>query len=476
MTRTAHALPFAALALAACYVVPPPDYQAPPAAYPPPPAPQSYAPPAPPSPAPAYAPPPQTDWVSPPAPGYAPPAPGGIYVDLDVVPPADAAPSVDVFYDALAPYGHWEADPVYGRVWIPSSPGYQPYQDGYWQDTDYGFTWISNEPFGWAVCHYGRWAWRGRWVWIPNTVWGPAWVQWREADGYLGWAPLPPEGAPVAIPEERWRFVPAPYVTRVDVASVYVTADPRQVYRASRPLVRYTRTPRGEIFVAGPDPAQLRARYDVTVVPAPLPQRLSGRYQPDAWRDRQVREQRRREEEAQWQRWRDQQARQQADQRRLNEEQQRLDTQRRQFEDQQRRARDEAERSRVAAEQRRLEEQQRRLQEQQRAQQEQQRRFAEEQRRLQEAQRLEAQRRAQEVRQQEMGRQADEQRRLQEQQRQQQTQLEQQRRQADEQRRAQLASPTRAQPPPPPARTHGKNDQEKEKGKDGGRPSDEGSR
>ncbi|HYQ81754.1 MAG TPA: hypothetical protein VEP68_09635, partial [Anaeromyxobacteraceae bacterium] len=112
MTRTAHTLPFAALALAACYVVPPPDYQAPPAAYPPPPAPQSYAPPpspAPPPPAPAYAPPPQTDWVPPPAPGYAPPAPGGIYVDLDVVPPADAAPSIDVFYDALAPYGHWEA-------------------------------------------------------------------------------------------------------------------------------------------------------------------------------------------------------------------------------------------------------------------------------------------------------------------------------------------------------------------------------
>ncbi|MFM8785319.1 MAG: DUF6600 domain-containing protein, partial [Phycisphaerales bacterium] len=37
-----------------------------------------------------------------------------------------------------------------------------------------GLYWHSYEPFGWAVYHYGRWAWwdpRG-WVWIPDKTWG----------------------------------------------------------------------------------------------------------------------------------------------------------------------------------------------------------------------------------------------------------------------------------------------------------------
>jgi hypothetical protein len=60
--------------------------------------------------------------------------------------------------------------------------------------TDYGWTWASNEPFGWATYHYGRWAWDPRlgWLWVPGTVWGPAWVSWQYGGGYVGWAPLPP--------------------------------------------------------------------------------------------------------------------------------------------------------------------------------------------------------------------------------------------------------------------------------------------
>ena len=43
--------------------------------------------------------------------------------------------------------------------------------------------------------HYGRWVMvpgRG-WLWAPDYEWGPAWVFWRhaEADGAIGWAPLP---------------------------------------------------------------------------------------------------------------------------------------------------------------------------------------------------------------------------------------------------------------------------------------------
>jgi Family of unknown function (DUF6600) len=151
--------------------VPPPSYQPPSQPETPPPT-ESYRPPertsyAPP-PAPAYTPPPETGYRPPPPPVYAPPEQNGTYVNIEVAPPADPAPSVDVFFDALAPYGRWENDPSFGRVWIPSNPRYEPYHDGYWQVTDYGFTWISNEPFGWAVCHYGRWIWRGVWMWTPE--------------------------------------------------------------------------------------------------------------------------------------------------------------------------------------------------------------------------------------------------------------------------------------------------------------------
>ena len=54
--------------------------------------------------------------------------------------------------------------------------------------------WVSDYSWGWRPFHDGRWyldATYG-WVWTPDTVWAPAWVNWRECDGYYGWAPLPP--------------------------------------------------------------------------------------------------------------------------------------------------------------------------------------------------------------------------------------------------------------------------------------------
>src|SRR5207244_3487870 len=58
-----------------------------------------------------------------------------------------------------------------------------------------GWTWVSEEPVGWATDHYGRWT-RLRnigWVWVPGDEWAPAWVSWRKSSDYVGWAPLPPE-------------------------------------------------------------------------------------------------------------------------------------------------------------------------------------------------------------------------------------------------------------------------------------------
>jgi hypothetical protein len=121
---------------------------------------------------------------------------------VTALPQARAADtSVDFFYDNLSG-GNWIDVEGYGYGWQPdvatSDPNWRPYTDGYWAYTDYGWTWISYEDFGWATYHYGRWANLADygWLWIPgeDLDWGPAWVSWRTGGDHIGWAPLPPRG------------------------------------------------------------------------------------------------------------------------------------------------------------------------------------------------------------------------------------------------------------------------------------------
>ena len=107
--------------------------------------------------------------------------------------------SYATFYRKLDPYGDWMETSDYGYVFQPrqatQSRDWRPYTHGHWVYTDAGWTWISEEQFGWATYHYGRWT-RLRsvgWVWVPGEQWAPAWVSWRKGGDYVGWAPLPPE-------------------------------------------------------------------------------------------------------------------------------------------------------------------------------------------------------------------------------------------------------------------------------------------
>ena len=76
--------------------------------------------------------------------------------------PASAQISAE-FQEALAPYGHWERHPRWGKVWIPDDtpPDWRPYTYGHWVYTDeWGWYWISDpeeEDWGWVTYHYGRW-------------------------------------------------------------------------------------------------------------------------------------------------------------------------------------------------------------------------------------------------------------------------------------------------------------------------------
>ena len=126
--------------------------------------------------------------------------------------------SLQVFYDELSPYGTWVESPDYGYVWVPNvDQDFSPYvTNGHWIYTDYGWTWVSDFAWGWAPFHYGRWAVDPQYgnIWIPDTEWGPAWVTWRQANGYIGWTPMGPGidinmamGSSYYVPQDRWVFV-----------------------------------------------------------------------------------------------------------------------------------------------------------------------------------------------------------------------------------------------------------------------------
>ncbi|GAB3774364.1 hypothetical protein GCM10028818_17100 [Spirosoma horti] len=152
--------------------------------------------------------------------------------------PASAQPGISVpvqtFYNELAPYGQWMPSPAYGSVWIPNvGQDFQPYAtDGHWVVTEFGNTWVSDYPWGWAPFHYGRWYFDNQygWAWVPGSDWGPAWVSWRTGGGYYGWAPLGPGfdiNVNVNIPAPYWTFVP----------QVYITSPYLYSYRVARPSV-----------------------------------------------------------------------------------------------------------------------------------------------------------------------------------------------------------------------------------------------
>lgn len=120
--------------------------------------------------------------------------------------------SLDDFVGALDPFGEWYIHSKWGRAWKPRdvNPDWRPYQKGRWAHTDQGWYWVSDEPWGWATYHFGRWfvdALAG-WTWIPGRQWAAAWVVWREGKGLAGWAPLGPDGKYLApdflfVPKER---------------------------------------------------------------------------------------------------------------------------------------------------------------------------------------------------------------------------------------------------------------------------------
>jgi len=197
-------------------------------------------------------------------------------------PPPVPRPAVNVeigfFHDALDPDGDWLWIEPHGWVWVPNAvtPFWRPYTVGQWAWTDWGWTWVSAERWGWATDHYGRWVRVNRhgWVWVPGDVWGPAWVAWRNGPGVVGWAPLPPEvrfhagigldwggiDIDVAIRLDTWCFVDDLRFADADVHRyAYPVGRNTTVIRTTRDVTR-VRVVGGRIVNEGIDRAELERK------------------------------------------------------------------------------------------------------------------------------------------------------------------------------------------------------------------------
>jgi hypothetical protein len=155
-------------------------------------------------------------------------------------------------YEDLDEYGRWTTVGDYGNVWIPTNVGsdWAPYRDGHWAYiSPWGWTWVDDEPWGFAPFHYGRWAYASdRWCWVPGPivarpVYAPAFVAFvGGAPGYgdgVGWFPLAP--GEVYMPPYRvsQRYVQYVNVTNTRVNVTQVT-NVYNVYRNNNGPQRIT--------------------------------------------------------------------------------------------------------------------------------------------------------------------------------------------------------------------------------------------
>lgn len=146
-------------------------------------------------------------------------------------------------YDDLDDYGEWRNVPDYGNVWYPTrvAAGWVPYRFGHWVwVAPWGWTWVEDEPWGFAPFHYGRWAEvGGGWCWVPGPrvvrpVYAPALVVFVGGPrfnvslsfgggGGVAWFPLGPREVYVPPYRTSERYVQKVNVTNTTVNVVNVT-------------------------------------------------------------------------------------------------------------------------------------------------------------------------------------------------------------------------------------------------------------
>lgn len=200
-------------------------------------------------------------------------------------------------YEELDANGHWENVPDYGQVWVPSNvpADWAPYHYGHWVWIEpWGWTWVEDEPWGFAPFHYGRWAVvGGYWAWVPgprviHPVYAPALVVFVGAGPNVAWFPLGPREVYVPAYHCSPRYVQYvnvtnTRVTNVEVTNIYTHADVAHVTYVNENARGSVTAVSHDTFVnARPvareavhiDPAQVHVEARITA-PAIAPQRES---------------------------------------------------------------------------------------------------------------------------------------------------------------------------------------------------------
>jgi hypothetical protein len=194
--------------------------------------------------------------------------------------PANADVSFSFFYSNLSPYGTWAVSADYGRVWRPYDyePGWNPYYDGHWVYTDYGWTWVSDYAWGAVPYHYGTWAldpYLG-WVWVPGYVWAPSWVVFTSGPDYIGWAPVPAHfvvGAsigPGVFAPQRCVFVPARAFLAPRIRTYAVPRATARVALSKTRIVNNISVRDNVVVNHGPDPRGIERAAGRSVRPVPI--------------------------------------------------------------------------------------------------------------------------------------------------------------------------------------------------------------
>jgi len=203
----------------------------------------------------------------------------------------DNSPSAEYVSDEVIGYsdldnqGDWSPTPDYGPIWIPRRvrPGWAPYRFGHWvYIPPWGYTWVDDQPWGFAPFHYGRWVWYHRaWGWVPcaprrrgtvayvRPVYAPALVAWVGAGAGVAWFALGPHEVYVPAYHVSRRYVENinlsnTVVNRTVLNNIYnttivngagparpltymnrnapgaITATTRQVFTSSQPVANHT--------------------------------------------------------------------------------------------------------------------------------------------------------------------------------------------------------------------------------------------
>ncbi|MDI1286891.1 MAG: hypothetical protein PSV46_21080 [Reyranella sp.] len=184
-------------------------------------------------------------------------------------------------YEDLNANGTWSNDSQYGNVWTPRSvpSGWQPYKEGHWTYVKpYGWTWVDDQPWGYAPSHYGRWANRNnQWVWVPpqretQPVYAPALVDFiggvqliqallgggtslgAQNSAPVGWFPLGPREA----------YVPSYSTDR----AYYTRLNSSNQVQQQALDERWLRAQRREAYIAGQNNTALANQRFTTVIPS----------------------------------------------------------------------------------------------------------------------------------------------------------------------------------------------------------------